>query len=184
MQNYNTAITGARVYIYGDPRIIGELRFLDTSSNNYYTAMWHDSLNAAFNVGSNSQKLFLKGSAIYANNSPIATSSDERVKRNIADLDDRYLKLIKNINPVSFKYIEDLSNSNRTHTGFIAQGVLTAMNDAGISSEEFAAFVDLKGNGSEYALRYEEFIPLVLAYVKDLDGRIGILESKERFYNG
>ena len=64
MQNYNTAITGARVYIYGDPRIIGELRFLDTSSNNYYTAMWHDSLNAAFNVGSNSQKLFLKGSAM------------------------------------------------------------------------------------------------------------------------
>lgn len=176
MQNYNTAITGARVFIYGDPRITGELRFLDTSSNNYYTAMWHDSLNAAFNVGSNGQKLFLKGSAIYANNSPIATSSDERVKRNIADLDDRYLKLIKNINPVSFKYIKNLSNSNRSHTGFIAQDVLTAMNDAGISSEEFAAFVDLKGNGSEYALRYEEFISPLLMYIKHLESRISALE--------
>ena len=176
MHNWATAITGSYIYIYGDLRITDALRFLDISSNTSYTAMWHDSYNRAFNVGNGNEKLFLKGSTIYANNSPIATSSDERVKRNIADLDDRYLKLMKNINPVSFKYIENLSNSNRSHTGFIAQDVLTAMNDAGISSEEFAAFVDLKGNGSEYALRYEEFISPLLMYIKHLESRISALE--------
>jgi len=172
----NTCLTGSGIYLYGHVRITQELRFLDVSANTYYTAMWHDSSNNAINVGNDSDSLYLKGSTIYANNSPISTSSDARKKRNIAGLDDRYLTLIKSINPVSFKYIEELSSSERTHTGFIAQDVLTAMNNAGISTKEFAAFVDLKNDGKEYALRYEEFISLLLLYVKHLESRIEILE--------
>lgn len=172
----NTCLTGSGIYLYGHVRITQELRFLDVSANTYYTAMWHDSTNNAINVGNTSDSLYLKGSTIYANNSPISTSSDARKKRNIAGLDDRYLTLIKSINPVSFKYIEELSTSDRAHAGFIAQDVLTAMNNAGISTKEFAAFVDLKGDGEEYALRYEEFISPLLLYVKHLESRIEILE--------
>lgn len=172
----NTCLTGSGIYLYGHVRITQELRFLDVSANTYYTAMWHDSFNNAINVGNTSDSLYLKGSTIYANNSPISTSSDARKKRNIAGLDDRYLTLIKSINPVSFKYIEELSTSDRAHAGFIAQDVLTAMNNAGISTKEFAAFVDLKGDGEEYALRYEEFISPLLLYVKHLESRIEILE--------
>ena len=175
----NTCLTGSGIYLYGHVRITQELRFLDVSANTYYTAMWHDSSNNAINVGNTSDSLYLKGSTIYANNSPISTSSDARKKRNIAGLDDRYLTLIKSINPVSFKYIEELSTSDRAHAGFIAQDVLTAMNSAGISTKEFAAFVDLKGDGEEYALRYEEFISPLLLYVKHLESRIELLERTD-----
>ena len=178
MQSYNTAITGSNVYIYGNPRITGELRFLDTSENTYYTAMWHDSSNSAFNVGSTDEKLFLKGSTIYANNSPIATSSDARKKKNIKALPEKYLQLIKSIQPVTFGYTND-ALSGRTHTGFIAQQVLESMNSLSIDTTEFAGFVDLHNDKSEYALRYEEFIPLILAYVKDLEKQINELRRNQ-----
>jgi hypothetical protein len=52
------------------------------------------------------------------------------------------------------------------------------MTAAGIDTSEFAAFVDVGGDGSEYALRYEEFISPLLAYVKHLEGRITALEAE------
>ena len=114
----------------------------------------------------------------YANTGMIITS-DARAKRCIEPIDNRYLDLIRRIAPMRFKLAD--SNENVYHTGFIAQDVRKAMFETDIAPDELGAFVD---NNGKLALRYEEFIPLVLAYVKYLEGRIGILESKERFYNG
>ena len=172
----NLILTGSSIAATTTFYVDGHIEFLDFSAWTAKDGMYRDSSNTAINVGNTSDSLYLKGSTIYANNSPISTSSDARKKRDIVGLDGRYLTLIKSINPVSFKYIEELSDSNRTHTGFIAQDVLTAMNNAGISTKEFAAFVDLKGDGEEYALRYEEFISPLLLYVKHLESRIELLE--------
>lgn len=172
----NLILTGSSIAATTTFYVDGHIEFLDFSAWSAKDGMYRDSSKTAINVGNTSDSLYLKGSTIYANNSPISTSSDARKKRDIAGLDDRYLTLIKSINPVSFKYIEELSDSNRTHTGFIAQDVLTALNDAGISTQELAAFVDLKGDGKEYALRYEELISPLLLYVKHLESRIEILE--------
>jgi phage minor structural protein len=128
-------------------------------------------------VGMDAYNLKLVGSNIYANGSPVAVTSDERKKENIVPLSERYLSVIKNITPVSFNYTSDIALSGRTHTGFTAQNVLEAMNKAGISASEFAAFVDVDGDGKEYALRYEEFVPLLLAYIKDLENRIINIEK-------
>ena len=114
----------------------------------------------------------------YANTGVIITS-DARKKRCIEPIDNRYLDLIRRIAPMRYKLAD--SDENIYHTGFIAQDVRKAMFDTDIAPDELGAFVDHDG---VFALRYEEFIPLVLAYVKYLEGRIGILESKERFYNG
>lgn len=114
----------------------------------------------------------------YANTGVIITS-DARAKRCIEPIDNRYLDLIRRIAPMRYKLAD--SNDNVYHTGFIAQDVRKAMFETDIAPDELGAFVD---NNGKLALRYEEFIPLVLAYVKYLEGRIGILESKERFYNG
>ena len=114
----------------------------------------------------------------YANTGMIITS-DARAKRCIEPIDNRYLDLIRRIAPMRFKLAD--SNENVYHTGFIAQDVRKAMFETDIAPDELGAFVD---NNGKLALRYEEFVPLVLAYVKYLEGRIGILESKERFYNG
>jgi hypothetical protein len=126
----------------------------------------------------NQLPLKLVGSNIYANGSPVAVSSDSRHKQDITPLADKYLQMIKAIDPVSFRYNADIALSGRTHTGFIAQNVLQAMTAAGIDTSEFAAFVDVGGDGSEYALRYEEFISPLLAYVKHLEGRITALEAE------
>lgn len=128
-------------------------------------------------VGDSSENLYLRGTNIYANSSPISTASDQRLKKNIKELSDVYIDVIKEIKPVSFHYRNELSNSNRTHTGFIAQQVLEVLNNHNISTTDFAAFVDINQDGNEYALRYEEFIALLLAYIQQLDKRIQTIEN-------
>ena len=53
------------------------------------------------------------------------------------------------------------------------------MAELGIDTKDFAAFVDLKKDGSMYGLRYEEFIPLILAYIKDLEKQINKLRRNQ-----
>ena len=84
--------------------------------------------------------------------------------------------------------------SGREHTGFIAQQVEAAMIDCGISDMEFAGLVkapiyaemlkDDEGNNTDeydtsseiidykYFLRYEEFIPLIYLWLKDLGEKV------------
>ena len=114
----------------------------------------------------------------YANTGVIITS-DARAKRCIEPIDNRYLDLIRRIAPMRYKLAD--SDEDIYHIGFIAQDVRKVMLETDIAPDELGAYVD---NNGSLALRYEEFIPIVLAYVKYLEGRIGILESKERFYNG
>lgn len=129
-------------------------------------------------VGIDSEKMFLTATNIYVNGSPIATSSDARKKQQINNLSDKYLQLMKKIKPVSFKYNAGISHSERIHTGFIAQDVLAAMESCNISKNQFAAFVDINKDNSEYALRYEEFISPMLLYIQSLEKEINILKEK------
>lgn len=148
------------------------------STQNTYNLINSDpSNNHRIYVGDTNTSLYLQGTNIYANNTPIATASDQRVKKNIKDLSDVYIDVIKEIKPVSFQYRKNLSNSNRTHTGFIAQQVLEVLNNHNLSTTDFAAFVDINQDGNEYALRYEEFIALLLAYIQQLDKRIQTIEN-------
>lgn len=129
-------------------------------------------------IGQDNENLSLVGTNIYANGSPVSVSSDARKKQEIKNLDSKYLQLMKEINSVSFKYNTGTSTSGRVHTGFIAQDVQAAMQKCGISSNQFAAFVDLNKDGSEYALRYEEFISPMLLYIKSLEKQIELLKQK------
>lgn len=81
--------------------------------------------------------------------------SDERIKNNIADTDDRYEELFKRLRPVTFKYND--GNSGRTHTGFISQEVEQAILDSGLTTLDFAAFVKLPKFGDKNITEtYEE----------------------------
>ena len=103
-----------------------------------------------------------------------AVTSDARKKHSIESLDSRYLDVIKNIEPSRFKYND---NPDRYHTGFIAQEVLSAMTRVGLRPEEFGAFVDINGDGSDYALRYGEFAAMLLLYIKDLESQIQTIKG-------
>lgn len=70
----------------------------------------------------------------------MSTVSDRNQKKNIQILDgDRCSKLIKLINAVSYKLIEN--DSDRTHYGMISQQVEDVLIQLGIDSKDFAGFI-------------------------------------------
>lgn len=128
---------------------------------------------------------------VYATNGTISTS-DRNLKKNIRDLDNKYIELFDLINPVSYEMIE----GDRVHTGFIAQDVESAMSQIGLNSNDFGGLckdiktitdengnevvvVDNDGNEVEiYSLRYSEFIALNTAKIKQLEQIIKDLQNE------
>lgn len=109
---------------------------------------------------------------IYSTNSVISTSDRNR-KHDIQVLPGKYVDMFDRLVPVRFKL--DDGTSDRYHVGLIAQDVEEAMQEAGITGREFGGFVkDMDDETDEelYFLRYEEFIGVVIAKIKELEGRI------------
>ena len=117
-----------------------------------------------------------KWKAIYCATGSILTS-DRNLKTNITDLDSKYLDLFDRLQPVQYKLI----NGDRIHTGFIAQDVEASMTEVGLTTEDFGGFCkDLKENSTDeyiYGLRYEEFIAINTAKIKQLEQKINELEA-------
>ena len=117
-----------------------------------------------------------KWKAIYCATGSILTS-DRNLKTNITDLDSKYLDLFDRLQPVQYKLI----NGDRIHTGFIAQDVEASMTEVGLTTEDFGGFCkDLKENSADeyiYGLRYEEFIAINTAKIKQLEQKIKELEA-------
>ena len=137
--------------------------------------------------------------SVWALNGVIQTS-DARKKANIKPLsdDERFIKFAKLIVPYTYQMTEGASG--RYHVGFIAQRIEEAMNECGISDMEFAGLIknpiyaemlkDEDGNELDefdmnskvvdysYSLRYDEFIPLLLLKIKDLENKVSILSDK------
>ena len=94
--------------------------------------------------------------------------------------------------PYTFKMVE--GTSGRRHVGFIAQRIEEAMQECGISDMEFAGLIkapvyaqkvkDKDGNeineydttseivDYDYSLRYDEFIPLIFAWLSELENKV------------
>lgn len=163
------------IYVYNSASMDFKAGDSGIMLHGYYAFRWYS--NSVY-CGIDTLPLRLVGSSIYANGSPVAVSSDERVKKDIEDLDDKYLSIIKAIKPKKFKYDDSIALSGRTHTGYIAQDLKKAIEGAKLTTKELAAFVDLNGDGSEYAIRYDELIPLLHGWISELDKRIEKIESR------
>ena len=116
-------------------------------------------------IGNSTQLLQLIGTAITSTKA-ITTSSDARMKNHIADLPSKSENLFDYLDGKSFFYNGD--NSTTKNYGFIAQDVLSALQKCGLSTDDFAGFCDINGDGSQYALAYEQFIPLMWNEIKRL----------------
>lgn len=124
----------------------------------------------------------LEWSDIYANNGEIITS-DRNKKTDISydlSLYERFFYLLK---PVSYKLKN--GSSGRKHVGLIAQDVESAMEEIGLSTNDFAGFIksakiDDQGVAVDgeynYALRYGEFVSLCIQQIQKLSNRIAALE--------
>ena len=146
-----------------------------TSSGGYYLGLnanrWRNVYSYDMNAENNIQS-----------KNGICTTSDERLKNSIEDLPEKYIDLFDSITPRRYKMNE--GTSGRYHVGFVAQEVEEAMNVAGINSQEFGGFVidryeNEEGNEQEkYMLRYDEFIGILFAKIKQLESRIEELEAR------
>lgn len=116
-------------------------------------------------IGNSTQSLQLIGTAITSTKA-ITTSSDARVKNHISGLPSGASKLFDYLDGKSFFYNGDTSTAR--NYGFIAQDVLSALQKSGLSTDDFAGFCDIHGDGSQYALAYEQFIPLMWNEIKGL----------------
>lgn len=153
-----TAITD-KTAVFNDVLLTGDFDITNTGANTMHvpvpaefwgtTQFYGDVLNFA-------------GSQVFV--------SDQRKKRNIEDLVlNKARSFIMALKPRKFKFIEDISKSNRFHHGFIAQEVRDAMpEDWGIYTEDKKQ--DFIG------LRYDEFLADIVAVIQDQEKRIEALE--------
>ena len=105
--------------------------------------------------------------------------SDINVKNSIELLDVKYDNLFNLLTPCRYKY--NHGTSNRFHTGFIAQEVLSAIQEAELSTEDFAGIVHLEKpniNGCEWLLRRDEFVALNTWQIQKAKARISTLETE------
>lgn len=119
---------------------------------------------------------------LYAANASISTS-DRNFKKDIFDIDERYVRMYGNLHPVCYKHknISQNDKHDRIHTGFIAQDVEEAAAAAGLTSMDFAAICKDKDPSSKedvYGLAYEEFISLNTLMIQKIMKRVEVLERK------
>lgn len=123
-------------------------------------------------------------SDVYSENAPIEVS-DRNKKTGIVYGLDGYDLLFDGLKPVSFLFTG--GSSGRRHFGMIAQDVEETLTELGYTTLDVAAFIksprkDNEGNvienEYEYALRYGEFISLLIDQVQKLKRRVAELEAK------
>jgi hypothetical protein len=107
-----------------------------------------------------------------------ASGSDFRIKKNIEQYDLRYEQLFDSLQPCRYKYIN--GTSDRYHTGFIAQEVVDSLDNAGLTTQDFAAVMleDPGEDGECWHLRRDEFVALNTWQIQKLKSRVSELEDK------
>lgn len=176
----------------------GNILFYPVSDNGKYFAfldasMYHSTDNAVA-CGASTKRW----STVYAGTGTINTS-DRNEKKNIQDIDEKYIQLFEKLRPVTYEFIG--GKHDRTHIGYISQEVKDAMDEVGLTDLEFAGYcrdkktedvLDENGvllgtkdvldeNGEptyRYALRYAEFIALNTKMIQLQQAKIEALEQK------
>lgn len=100
------------------------------------------------------------------------TSSDYRLKSNIADLTDATTKL-KELKPKKFSWTKDTTNT-LLH-GFLAHEVSSVVPEAVIGEKDAK---DADGNPEYQQIDHSKLIPLLVKTIQELEARIATLEAK------
>ena len=103
--------------------------------------------------------------------------SDARAKNSILPLSSRYEVFFDKMMPSRYKYNE--GTSDRYHTGFIAQQLVTALEESELTTKDFAGVVLLSpGTENEcWYLRRDEFVALNTWQIQKLKPRVSALEQ-------
>lgn len=148
------------------------LIYATTLQSRLWTAIGFDS-NIYFRSGTSGES---SGQIIKADRS-IDTTSDRDCKKDIADLDPRYLAFFDLLRPVSYRWINQTEKYPNLSLGFIAQEVEESLYAAGLTREDFSGLNGTNGKG-DMSLAYEQFIPIFYLKLHDVDERLKAIEAK------
>lgn len=101
-----------------------------------------------------------------------ATTSDRNKKHDISYDLDRYDPFFDGLKPAVFRL--NNGTSGRLHPGLVAQDVEEDLAQSNIPTSDFAGFIKMEDS---YALRYGEFIALLIWQVQKLKSRVAKLED-------
>ena len=120
---------------------------------------------------------YRKWADVYSLSGSINTS-DEREKNSISEISQKYSDMFYKLNPIVYKL--NKGTSGRTHVGFSAQQVESAMTECGIDSVDFAGLIKtpMADGDTIYGLRYSEFIALAVLEIQKLNKKITELERQ------
>lgn len=109
------------------------------------------------------------------------TSSDRRNKENIVDLDTELSKkLIDATEPKKFKY----KNSEGTHYGMIAQEAREVLDSLGETDAMLEHGIPAEDDSDPRNITYQEYIPHLINYVKELRDEIDSLKEEIKILKG
>ena len=151
-----------------------------SSSNNHakfqYNVIPH--ANNQYNLGSSG----FRWSTIYSNNS--LNTSDKNLKNTIQD-SDLGLSFINKLRPVSYKWntVEGEDSDKKTHYGFIAQEVETAIKSESKTLDDYAGVFKPDnykddGSGDAMAIAINEIVSPLVKAVQELSAKVAALEAK------
>lgn len=112
-----------------------------------------------------------KWTDVYATNATIQTS-DLKQKKDVAYGLEAFDEFFDKMKPCTYKFKE---GHGRTHFGLIAQDIEDLIDECGFDTMDVAAFIKSWNKETEtydYALRYAEFIPLLIYEVQNLKNRV------------
>lgn len=148
-------------------------------------------------IRGNTVRIYAHSGGVYLGASgSTAITSDRNMKKDIIDIDNKYIDFFDRLRPITYKY----NDGHRDHIGFIAQEVEDALTASGLTTEQFAGLIiekdvtlnpnydtslsDEENKANEiyydtlYSLRYEEFISLLVKKVQDLQKQINDLKGE------
>ncbi len=102
--------------------------------------------------------------------------SDRDIKKDIAPLPEKYLRLLEEMRPVIYRY-RDQPDDGPVHTGYIAQEMEQAIARAGLTRADVAALVGRDGTG-QMGIGYDELIPILHLWMTRLEQRVQRLEAR------
>lgn len=117
-------------------------------------------------------------SAVWSTNGMCETSARSK-KKNIVYGLDRFDAFFDDMKGCSYQMVN--GTSGRRHNGFIADDVRDNLAKHSIPTADFGGYVEDKDEDGNpvYALRYSEFVPLLVDQVQKLKARVAKLEGKK-----
>lgn len=109
-------------------------------------------------------------------NTPIG-SSDIKLKRDVSFIDNKYSRFFDRLQPRTYKWID----GKRTHIGFIAQEIKSALDECGISTMDYAGYCSWIDNSGDEScgIRISEIIPLCVKEIQYLKKEIAKIKSQK-----